>query len=307
MTSCSACATRSSCSTSGRVIRELTGEAMTERNMWRLRSAYSNRPSTGLPPDERRSCRCGSIGQDGRIAAGRADLASGCGATRAPCWRLLVHHRSSWRLSRAASARPHRRSSSRRLANEGLALALVAMAQTLPVLTGGLDLSIGRSWRSPTASPRTSSAASPLRSRSASLLVLATGGACGLLNGVIVVYGRIQPIIATLATSAVYTGIAYLLRPVPGGEHRCRSRRRCMTGDGRSTSSRFRCCCSPACCRPSGGSFKRSPAGSRRLRRRLVGGGGLHVRPRRRPAKLAAYALGGLPPAWAACSSDSRR
>src|SRR5690242_17468322 len=28
-------------------------------------------------------------------------------------------------------------------ANQGLALALVAMAQTLPVLTGGLDLSVG--------------------------------------------------------------------------------------------------------------------------------------------------------------------
>ena len=29
--------------------------------------------------------------------------------------------------------------------------------------------------------------------------------------------GRIQPIIATLATGAIFTGIAYLLRPIPGG------------------------------------------------------------------------------------------
>ena len=32
------------------------------------------------------------------------------------------------------------------------------------------------------------------------------------------VYGRIQPIIATLATGAVYIGIALFLRPTPGGK-----------------------------------------------------------------------------------------
>ena len=48
--------------------------------------------------------------------------------------------------------------------------------------------------------------------------VLAAGAACGLVNGIIVVYGRIQPIIATLASGAVYTGIALLIRPIPGGD-----------------------------------------------------------------------------------------
>ena len=32
------------------------------------------------------------------------------------------------------------------------------------------------------------------------------------------VYGRIQPIIATLATGAIYIGIALFLRPTPGGK-----------------------------------------------------------------------------------------
>ncbi len=40
----------------------------------------------------------------------------------------------------------------------------------------------------------------------------------GAVNGAIVVYGRLQPIITTLATGAIYYGIALLLRPVPGGE-----------------------------------------------------------------------------------------
>jgi ribose transport system permease protein len=35
---------------------------------------------------------------------------------------------------------------------------------------------------------------------------------------VVVVYGRIQPIIATLATGAIYIGIALHLRPQPGGK-----------------------------------------------------------------------------------------
>jgi ribose transport system permease protein len=48
--------------------------------------------------------------------------------------------------------------------------------------------------------------------------VLATGIAAGAVNGAIVVYGRLQPIITTLATGAVYYGFALLLRPVPGGQ-----------------------------------------------------------------------------------------
>src|SRR3546814_16772108 len=48
--------------------------------------------------------------------------------------------------------------------------------------------------------------------------VLLAGAEAGFVNGAIVVYGRLQPIITTLATGAVYYGIALLLRPVPGGD-----------------------------------------------------------------------------------------
>jgi ribose transport system permease protein len=48
--------------------------------------------------------------------------------------------------------------------------------------------------------------------------VLATGLVCGAINGLVVIYGRLQPIVATIATGAVYFGIALALRPVPGGE-----------------------------------------------------------------------------------------
>src|SRR4029077_18595849 len=50
------------------------------------------------------------------------------------------------------------------------------------------------------------------------VICLLIGAAAGLINGAVVVYGRIQPIIATLATGAVYIGIALFLRPQPGGK-----------------------------------------------------------------------------------------
>lgn len=102
-------------------------------------------------------------------------------------------------------------------ANEGLALAFAAMAQTLPVLTGGVDLSVGSILA------LTNCVASHLVSGSTWEILLGitatllAGAAAGLVNGLVVVVGRIQPIIATLATGAIFTGLAYLLRPIPGG------------------------------------------------------------------------------------------
>jgi ribose/xylose/arabinose/galactoside ABC-type transport system permease subunit len=47
--------------------------------------------------------------------------------------------------------------------------------------------------------------------------VLALGALCGFANGAAVVFARVQPIVATLASGAVFGGVALLLRPVPGG------------------------------------------------------------------------------------------
>jgi ribose transport system permease protein len=48
--------------------------------------------------------------------------------------------------------------------------------------------------------------------------VLLAGLACGAVNGIIVIYGRLQPIVTTIATGAVFFGLALLLRPQPGGD-----------------------------------------------------------------------------------------
>jgi ribose transport system permease protein len=59
---------------------------------------------------------------------------------------------------------------------------------------------------------------SALQAGLGAVVVLAAGALCGLINGLIIVYGRLQPIITTLATGTVYYGIALGLRPVPGGD-----------------------------------------------------------------------------------------
>ena len=125
--------------------------------------------------------------------------------------------------------------------NEVFALAMVAMAQTVPVLAAGLDLSVGAVMTMVAcfASYLLSGAPDgvPLYFGLFGLSIdLGTfpGGIAGILlgivtcliigtlagfaNGCVVVYGRIQPIIATLATGAIYIGIALFLRPTPGGK-----------------------------------------------------------------------------------------
>ena len=103
-------------------------------------------------------------------------------------------------------------------ANKGVLLALVAMAQTFVVITAGIDLSVGMVF------VLTNCLASwiVVGTRAAPTLgvlgVLLAGLVCGALNGLIVIYGRLQPIVATIATGAVFFGVALLLRPVPGGD-----------------------------------------------------------------------------------------
>ncbi|WP_199823756.1 ABC transporter permease [Labrenzia sp. OB1] len=101
--------------------------------------------------------------------------------------------------------------------NETVAIAFVAMAQTLPVLLGGLDLSVGAVMTLTNCVASLLLNGSPAQILLGMGLTLLTGTMFGLMNGLIVVYGRIQPIIATLATGAIAMGLALLIRPEPGG------------------------------------------------------------------------------------------
>jgi ribose transport system permease protein len=102
--------------------------------------------------------------------------------------------------------------------NKGVLLALVAMAQTMVVLTAGIDLSVGMMFVLANCLASTIVIGTAFETALGIVGVLATGIACGALNGVIVIYGRLQPIVTTLATGAVFFGISLWLRPVPGGD-----------------------------------------------------------------------------------------
>jgi ribose transport system permease protein len=102
--------------------------------------------------------------------------------------------------------------------NKGVLLALVAMAQTLVVLTAGIDLSVGMVLVLANCLASWIVVGGPMMTGLGVAAVLATGLLCGAINGLIVIYGRLQPIVATIATGAIYFGIALALRPVPGGE-----------------------------------------------------------------------------------------
>ena len=101
--------------------------------------------------------------------------------------------------------------------NESVATVFLAMAQTVPVLLGGLDLSVGAIMTLSNCIASEVVNGTPLQIVIGMMLTLATGTAFGLMNGLIVVYGRLQPIIATLATGAIAVGLALFIRPVPGG------------------------------------------------------------------------------------------
>jgi ribose transport system permease protein len=101
-------------------------------------------------------------------------------------------------------------------ANKGVLLALIAMAQTFVVLTAGIDLSVGMIFT------LTNCLASYIVVGSIEMTILGiagtllTGVACGAINGLIVIYGRLQPIVTTIATGAIFYGISLWLRPNPG-------------------------------------------------------------------------------------------
>ncbi|MCB1341876.1 MAG: ABC transporter permease [Pseudooceanicola sp.] len=103
-------------------------------------------------------------------------------------------------------------------ANETVAIAFVAMAQTVPVLMGGLDLSVGAVMTLANCIASELVNGSPLQILFGCFVTVLAGTAFGLMNGLIVVLGRIQPIIATLATGAIAIGLALTIRPSPGGD-----------------------------------------------------------------------------------------
>jgi ribose transport system permease protein len=100
---------------------------------------------------------------------------------------------------------------------ETLTLILIAFGQTLVIVSGGIDLSIGGIL-----SLVTSLAALHLGNGGAQMwlvmVVLALGSTlAGAVNGLLIAVTRMQPFIVTLATSSVFGGTALWVLPTNGG------------------------------------------------------------------------------------------
>ncbi len=97
-------------------------------------------------------------------------------------------------------------------------LALVAMGQMAVILLGGIDLSVG-----PLVSLTTAVASHWIISESTGSILLGVLGAIavglgvGLVNGILIRYGRMPDLLATLATYSIVFGMALVVRPSPGG------------------------------------------------------------------------------------------
>ena len=101
--------------------------------------------------------------------------------------------------------------------NTSMPLVFAGMGQSIVVLTRGLDLSVGGMIDLTNSLAATHMHAGAGSMLAWSLLVLLVGAAGGAINGVLVAYGRLQPILVTLATLSIYQGLAIKTLPEPGG------------------------------------------------------------------------------------------
>jgi L-arabinose transport system permease protein len=101
----------------------------------------------------------------------------------------------------------------RNILNIGQAIAILgilATAQTIVIISGGLDISVGAVVGMSTVciALAVGWTGSPLISI---LFGVAVGAAAGIVNGLIITVGRINAVIATLGTMAVFRGVAFII------------------------------------------------------------------------------------------------
>lgn len=103
------------------------------------------------------------------------------------------------------------------IVNSAMPLVFAAVGQSIVVTTRGLDLSVGG-----TMALTNTLVASNMHSSTGSMLAwsiigLAVGAGAGLMNGCLIAFGRLQPILVTLATLSIFDGLAIKVLPQPGG------------------------------------------------------------------------------------------
>ncbi|UUP17029.1 ABC transporter permease [Nitratireductor thuwali] len=103
--------------------------------------------------------------------------------------------------------------SSRNILNIGMGVAILgvlAISQTAVIVSGGLDISVGAIVGLTTVSTAMAIDATGLAA-AGPLAGVAIGAAAGLFNGLVITYGRVNAIIVTLGTMAIFRGIAFII------------------------------------------------------------------------------------------------
>ncbi|HHV62748.1 MAG TPA: ABC transporter permease [Firmicutes bacterium] len=99
-------------------------------------------------------------------------------------------------------------------------LVVAAVAQTIVILAGGIDLSLGViiTLVDVVVVRLIGTSSSPTVLALCLGAGLAVGALAGLVNGIAVAVIRLQPIVATFATSFIWSGLSLLVMPRPGGQ-----------------------------------------------------------------------------------------
>jgi ribose transport system permease protein len=96
-------------------------------------------------------------------------------------------------------------------------LAVAATAQTIVVLSGGIDLSIAGVISLSTAIFATRNVSGVAETLVWMAVIVLIGVLCGVVNGVIIAYLQLESFVVTLATWSILTGLAFYVLPKDGG------------------------------------------------------------------------------------------
>lgn len=100
----------------------------------------------------------------------------------------------------------------------GATVALAAIGESIVVLAGGFDLSVGAVISLTDVILATYMHDSPGSEVLLSVIGLLVGATFGAFNGVLIAYVRMQPIVVTLATMFIAGGTTLLIQDTPGGQ-----------------------------------------------------------------------------------------
>jgi ribose transport system permease protein len=100
----------------------------------------------------------------------------------------------------------------RNLPTQMVVLLAVSLAQMILIISGNIDWSIG-----PLMSIVTCVLSYPISPVLALLICLGVSTAVGVMNGMLVGYGKLNPLIVTLGSMTLLQGVALMIRKIPGG------------------------------------------------------------------------------------------